>query len=152
MGFLVNLGIEKSFFQIQAKGDGSHDEDMKLMTSLGSQKKCGTAGTRSRGANACLIEVQHGLFEQRCIGFDRPSIFPDGIPVSAYLHRFFIIGSLCTKRRNFHWVRRLGHLFAPDLDVASIGTRIFPCKQILWTISQSWLKIRRKQVYLGIRG
>ena len=73
MALLVNLLIEERLVQVQPERDSTHDIYMKIM--------------------ACLIEVQHGLLEARCIDLLRPLVLPSLVPVSSDFHALFEVRS-----------------------------------------------------------
>jgi hypothetical protein len=73
-----------------------------------------------------LKELKHSLLEPGCINFLGPFVFPYGIPVTTYLHRFLRIWSLGTESCYLSCIRGLRDAFPTDFDIASIGTRVVP--------------------------
>lgn len=111
---------------------------MKVMTCLGGNcehkegERISLKVPRVLGICTCLVEVKHGPFESRCLSFNRPLILPDRIPITTYFHCLLIVGGIGSERRNFCGVCRLCYTFASNLDITSVGARVFPCETILW--------------------
>ena len=78
-----------------------------------------------------LEELKHGLFKPWGTSFFWPFVLPDGVPITAYLHRFFHVWSLGSQGCYFGCIGRLCNAFPAYFDITSVGTRVVPGDLVL---------------------
>ena len=78
-----------------------------------------------------LEELKHSLFKPRGISFFRPSILPDGIPVTTDLYRLFHVWSLGAQGCYLGRIGRLCDALPAHFDITSVGTGVLPGDLVL---------------------